>query len=167
MPLPIFLERMRKKIPLDLLRDEFAGVVNAGLVNGTLATDGKNLRTVTDTGSKISIASGVLNFATGETANDAVWYPTTARTAGRVLLARIVASEATNGIPSFGWDSAASGAILDALQLGASGALNIVANGATAVALGVYTAMTYNIAAVMRATGIFWFIKGGAFTNWT
>ncbi len=149
-----------------LLEDRFGSVVPAGGVNGTRSTGGQ-LRTATDTESKISIAGGVLSFATGEVANDAVWYGSMPRAAGRVLLGKLVASEATNGIPAFGWDSAASGAILDCLQLGAAGALNVIVNGAAALALGVYTATTYALAAVMRATGIFWFIKGGAFTNWT
>jgi hypothetical protein len=168
--------RLNRSIKNYLLADGFEFPVAAGSLNGSDATvpsgcsvigTVKNTRTVVDTNSKISISSGVLSFATGEVANDAVWYPSVARLAGRVLFGRIIASETTNGIPAFGWDSAASGAILDHIRFGASAALQVVINGATALSIGTYAAASYDIAVVMRATGLFWFIKGGAFTLWT
>ncbi len=166
MPLPIFLERMRKRSLLYLLEDRFDGVVSAGYINATLATDGKNLRTVVDTNAKISIAGGKLDFATGAAVNDAVRWPVQARKAGRVLYWRVTPSD-TNGIINLGWDANTSGAITDYLSFAAAGALQIVANGGTAYAVGVYTAVTYEVIATMRATGLFWNIKGGTFTNWT
>src|SRR3990167_5136885 len=57
-----------------LLRDIFNDNRSAGAVNGTLINPGT--RTVTDTNSKLSIAGGVLDFATGGagTGNPGLWY---------------------------------------------------------------------------------------------
>ncbi|MCX6786838.1 MAG: hypothetical protein NTU85_03455 [Candidatus Kaiserbacteria bacterium] len=159
--------------PEYLLYDSCADTLAAGAVNGTRAfvpssvrVSSRNPRTVVDTNATISVGSGALNFATGAAANDGVWYPALTRTLGRVLIWRVTLAD-TNGILNVGWDNDASGALLDALQFAASGVLNVVPNGGTALALGAYTATTYDVAAVMRATGIKWFIRGGAFPYWT
>jgi hypothetical protein len=74
----------------------------------------------------------------------------------------------TGGICTIGWDANQAGAINDALRLNATAAgIAIVPNGGTALVLGAYTATAYKIAAVMRGTGMHWFIKGGTFANWT
>ena len=149
-----------------LLLDRFNATLAAGSVNGTLSTGGQ-LRTVTDTaGTKISIASGVLNFATGAAVNDAIRYPVQARQAGKLLHWRVTPSD-TNGIINLGWDADTSGAITDYLSFAAAGIIKIVANGGTAFAVGAYTAVVYEVISTMRATGIFWHIKGGGFLQWT
>ena len=72
-----------------LLRDEFDDTRAAGAVNGTLATDGTNTRAATDTGNKISIASGDLVISSGlgsPSANDPILnYPLVTRTPGLVM----------------------------------------------------------------------------------
>ncbi|HTK03410.1 MAG TPA: hypothetical protein VL401_01415, partial [Alphaproteobacteria bacterium] len=148
------------------LDDEFTTNRSAGAVNGTSAEPTGGTRTVTDTGSKISIASSALTFATGETTNDGLWYTSLARGAGKTLFQKIVPSD-TNGIINIGWDTNTSGAINDRLVFAAAGVLQIVPNGGSAIAVGTYTATTYYIAGVMRSTGFYWYIKGGAFTNWS
>ncbi len=148
------------------LRDDFTDTRAAGAVNGTAATPGPGTRVVVDTNSKISIGSGVLNFATAAVANNGLWLGVMTRAAGKMALAIITPSN-TSGIPAFGWDTDQTGAINDHLKFAAAGVLQVVPNGGTAVDVGTYTATVYRVAAVMRATGIFWFIRGGAFANWT
>ncbi len=165
MPMPIKPRLLTRKFDY-LLEDRFEFDKTAGSLNGTLSTGGQ-LRAVVDTaGTKISIASGVLNFATGATINDAVRYPVQARQAGRLLYWRVTPSD-TNGIINLGWDANTSGAITDYLSFAAAGILQIIANGGTAFNVGVYTAVTYEVISTMRGTGLFWYLKGGAFTYYT
>ena len=149
-----------------LLRDDFNDTLAAGSVNGTPATPGTGTRVIVDTGTKISIGSGLLNFATGATANDGLWLDVITRTAGRLMVTQLTPAD-TSGIPATGWDSNQTGAILDHLKLTTTTGIQVVANGGTAITVGAYSATSYNIVGMMRATGIHWFIKGGAFTNWT
>jgi hypothetical protein len=146
--------------------DQFTTARAGGAVNGTSAEPTGGTRTAIDTNSKISITGGQLSFATGEAANDGVWYPVQTRAAGKLLSATITPAD-TNGDILFGWDTNQMGAITDALKFTAAGVLQIVPNGGTAVTVGNYTATSYQIASVMRATGIYWFIKGGTYTTWT
>ncbi len=149
------------------LDDEFSDTVAAGSVNNTSANPGPGTRTAVDTNSKISVGSGTLNFATGEATNDGVWYGNQTRTAGKFLTGIITPSD-TNGIPALGWDTNTLGSINDALLLNTTIGLQVVPNGASAITVGSYTAATpYNIASVLRSTGTYWFIKGGAFTDWS
>jgi hypothetical protein len=151
---------------LYLLNDEFAYPLAAGAVNGTFARPGPGVRTVVDTNGKISIAAGRLDFATGAAINGAARYEVRARVPGRMLHWTVYPSD-TNGIINLGWDANTSGAITDYLSFAAAGVLNIVANGGTAFAVGAYTAVAYEVIAMMRATGVLWLIRGGAFTRWT
>lgn len=149
-----------------ILNDQFTTARLAGTLNATQAEPTGGTRTVTDTGNKISIASSILNYATGETINDGLWYSSLARVAGKTLIQTVIPSD-TNGIINVGWDTNTSGVINDQLVFAAAGVLQIVPNGGTAISVGVYTATTYYVAGVMRGTGFYWYIKGGAFTNWT
>jgi hypothetical protein len=148
-----------------VLYDKFTTALTAGNVNGTSAEPVGGARTVTDTNSKITIAGGVLNFATGEAANDGVWYTSLARALGKTFLA-IVTPANTGGTPNFGWDNNTSGVIRTGIYFAAAGVINALVAGA-AKAVGVYTAASHNVAIVLRGVGAFYFIKGGAFTNWT
>ncbi|HBD01903.1 MAG: hypothetical protein UX38_C0006G0042 [Microgenomates group bacterium GW2011_GWC1_46_16] len=148
------------------LEDEFSDTVSAGSVNNTLATDGVNTRTAVDTNSKISVGSGILNFSTGGVANDGVRYPSITTGAGKILVAKVIASD-TNGVINVGWDTVAGGAITDRLVFAASGVLQIASNNIAATAVGTYTAGTYYVAGVMQTNGFYWYIKGGSYTNWT
>lgn len=150
-----------------LLRDLFTTDRAAGAVNGTASEPGPGgNRIATDTNSKISIASGLLTFATGAANNDGVWLTTSVARAYKNTLVWKVTPSDTNGIIRVGWDSNTSGSINDALVFDASGVLKIIPNGGTAITVGAYTATTYYVAAEMRATGIYWYIYGGAFAKW-
>lgn len=136
----------------NLFFDEFGGDLSAW--------------TETDTNSKISIISGELDFATGAAVNDGLWGASRTRANGRVLLWKVKPSD-TNGIINVGWDTNSSGAINDRLIFAASGVLQLVSNGGTAFTVGAYTAGTYYVAAAMRSTGLYWLIKGEAYTDWS
>jgi len=147
-----------------LLKDDFTDTVAAGSVNGTLATPIGGARTATDTNSKISVGSGVLNFATGEGVNDGVWWPSSARVVGRLLVAKITPAD-TSGAISAGFDNAASGALLECVGFITTTGIRVFDN-VTAITVGAYSAATaYTIAGIQRATGSHWFVKGGAWSK--
>jgi hypothetical protein len=149
-----------------LLYDKFTTTVAAGSVNNTSAEPTGGVRTVTDTNSKISIASGLLSFATGEAANSGIWYPTQARKAGRTLLSLVNTTGAAS--VTFGWTVAANTTTQETIRLAASNALHQVSD-ATVITIGTYTNNTdYQLCTILRAAGTFFFIKGGTeFPNWT
>lgn len=150
-----------------LLLDKFLDTLAAGFVNNTGATPGPGTRTVVDTLSKLSVATRVLTLAaTANAAGDpGLWYASQARGFGRTYLGRVILP-ATAARVEFGFDASAAGSILDSLRFGATTVLSAVENG-VAVVVGAYAAATYDVALVMRATGYYYFIKGGAFANWT
>ncbi len=143
------------------LYDTFATDRAAGAVNGTLAEPVGGARTVVDTNSKISIAGGVAVFATGAAAQNGIWWPAQARVLGKTALFYVVPSAATNQI-SCGTSNVNSSLITNRFSLTNAGAI-----GCAGVITGAYTATPYNIALVVRTAGHFYFVKGGAFTNWT
>lgn len=146
------------------LRDEFAGTLAAGAVQGTLSDSG-HVRTVVDANSKLSIGSGLLSFATGGVGagDPGLWYPALIRRAGQILVARVNLTDKVE----VGWDASASGTILDSISFAASGVLQVRQNG-TLLTVGAYASATdYDLAVIERATGYLYFIKGGAFTTWT
>ena len=148
------------------LEDRFTTALAAGSVNATSAEPTGGTRTVVDTNSKLSITGGLLDFATGNATNDGIWYPSFSRVLGRTLIGTITMAN-TAQQARIGWGTAQSGAINDSIRLVGDGTSQIITNGTLITGIGLYTATTYQLAVVMRATGIFYFIKGGAFTNWT
>jgi hypothetical protein len=157
-----------------LLRDDFTDTAAGGSVNGTLATPGgtgttaQKTRTVTDGNNKLSVGSGVLDFATGgvNVGNPGLWYGVVTRAAGRVCVARV--THATNSYISLGWDTAQTLALSDALVMFNAQNVYIQNNAGSALNCGALTSgVTYLTAAVMRATGMHYLIKGGAFAKWT
>ena len=153
-----------------LLDDEYLDTVAPGAVNGTLATDG-SLRTAVDTGSKMSVvAADGLTFVTGGAAsgNPGVWYPTLGSILGQALFVKIVF---TSGGFQVGWDSSATGGTRNGFGV-TSTLFAIRATGLASVGV-VSAGNTYYIACIQRAggaslnTGMLYFIKGGAFVNWT
>ena len=153
------------EVPSYTLNDQFTTDLAAGSVNGTSAEPTGGTRTVVDTNSKISISSGVLNFASGGGATDGIWYSSLSRSSGRVLITKIVLPD-TTGWFRVGWDTDTSGAINDRLAFN-SGIIYMSPNSGSSIVLGAYTAGIYYVAGVMRGSGFYWYIKGGTFTNWT
>lgn len=144
-----------------LLYDTFDSATPAGSVNGTQAEPVGGARAVTDVASKISIAGGVAVFATGGTANNGIFYAAQARVLGKTVLFYVVPSATTNQI-SCGTSLNQTTLISNRFSFTNAGGIGI-----GGVLTGAYTATPYNVALVMRAAGHFYFVKGGAFTNWT
>lgn len=150
---------------LYLLRDLFNTDRAAGSVNGTLAEPTGQTRTVTDGNNKLAVISGNLDFSTGGAGagDPGLWYPAITRILGRIFIAKITPTN-TNGAISAGWDSAASGSILDAIVFNAGGVIAIRVNG-TLINVGVYSAgVSYTVTGIERTAGMLWLIKGGSFT---
>ena len=153
-----------------LLRDEFRFARAAGSVNGTAAEPGPGTRTVVDTETKLSIASGALTINGGKSTaawgDPAINYPVIARVAGTLGLWSFNSdSVAANKELIIGFDDAVHGTNGRAIVYMIAG---VIRANAVAATCGAYSASTtYQIAIALRATGHFVFIKGGAFTTWT
>ena len=109
---------------------------------------------------------GALNFATGAVANDGVWYTSLARASGKVLLATVIPANTTSRF-NIGWDINTAGTINDSFYFFSDANIYFRSNGGASLIITPYTATTYEIALVMRATGMDRYIKGGGFTYWT
>ncbi|MBK8467740.1 MAG: hypothetical protein IPL32_18150 [Chloracidobacterium sp.] len=167
--LPNFTRNTSKQINY-LLEDDFriATPVLAPAVNGTLATDGVNVRTVTDTNNKISIYGNQCSFLSGSVANvDGLWYPPHVRGAGKVWVSSITIGRVANDL-RIGIDVNNSGVIQDGFRFISSGSLRALDAAAATKVVGTYDINTkYDLAMVERLSGYFTFIRGGAFTNWS
>ena len=150
-----------------LLRDEFTDTLTAGNVNGTAATPGPGTRAVVDTGSELSLSGGDMVFGgiTGE-ADPGMRYGAITRVAGIPLILEFTAG-GTGHRTNIGWDANQAGAAAEAtFYTRASGVVRIDAAGG--VITGAFSAATsYQVALVLRASGAFYLIKGGAYTTWT
>ena len=153
------------------LRDTFDDTRAAGAVNGTLATDCKNTRTVTDPTSRLSISNGRLIASGGVGSQDdiplIIWNGQ-ARTAGRLLIAETTPLT-SRGPDHIGWYNdvplrydATVRFLINNIYLQEYVAANI------GVIIGTYTnAVTYIVAVCLRAAGSFVLVKGGTYTTWT
>lgn len=154
-----------------LLRDEFSDTRAAGSVNGTPATPGPGTRAVVDVGLHLSVGSGILSIDGGESANGqpALYYGAITRAAGRAVIAQCTPTGTTTIRWPIGWGRAQSGVQGEhALRMGSGGSLQPVDNAGTGPVVGIYEAATpYLLALVLRSTGVFYLIQGGAFTQWT
>ena len=152
--------RIGKAIRDYYLYDTFSTPRAAGAVNGTQAEPVGGARTVVDTNGKITISGGLLSFATGLAINDKVAWPTITRVLGIGVGSTINLANTTSK-PNIGW----GGADLFIFN-NAGNQLYANVNGASFPIIGDYTATTYQTKVIYRAAGMFWFIKGGAYTNW-
>lgn len=149
-----------------LLWDDYTDTTAAGSVNGSAPTPGPGgNRVVTDSNSKLSVGTSVANFATGGVGagDPGMWYSAITRGAGAV-----VAAKATPGATTrlhIGLDSNQTGAATEGMRF-FSGETDAVLNGAGA-RLGFLWAngTLYSIAMVLRATGLYLFVKSGT-GNW-
>ena len=128
-----------------------------GGINGTLATDGVNIRTVTDTASLLSVSSNKLNFNGGANAN--MIYSNLARATGKMILSEVTSASIHGGfqLPTSNQDFYGAGGGI--LQLRDPAWLTV----------GAWSAgVSYKTATIMRATGLYYYIKGGTeYPNWT
>ena len=128
-------------------------------LDGTYATDGVNMRTVTDPQNKLNISDETLNFA----GNGVLAYPSTSRIPGKTLIADFTTSNVGASRTWFGWGTNSSyppDTENIAFYYGSLYSSNIYT--------GSFTKSTqYKYALIFKSTGTFHFIKGGMYTNWT
>lgn len=149
-----------------LINDDFTTSRAVGAVNGTFAEPGPSQRLVVDTLAKLSITGGALSFATGGAANDPQLRhrPGVGRVGGRVMTADFTIT--AYGFET-GWDSGLAGSSDDGIRM-TSSTLNVRVNSGTVLGVAANALSTaYRVAIILRTAGAFYFIKGGAFTNWT
>ena len=161
-----FFRRPRARLRW-LLRDDFNDTRAAGAVNGTAATPGPGgPRAVADDNNRLTIGGGIANFASGVGwADPGLWHAAVTRTAGRVYVVQctLAASDAYGAI---GWDNNQVGSPgSNAIEFDA-GVLSARVAG-TIRTVGAYTATAYNLAVILRSSGAYYLIMGGAFSNWT
>lgn len=156
--------------PTYALQDEFSVDTAAGKVNSSHATDG-SLRTATDTGNRMSIASGglVSNGGSGSFGDPGLWYPSVSRQAGKMLITSFSGSAFT-GIGYVGFDANNAGQTtgpnfcwVNTSTIGPY--YDGVTAGAWTMTAGTGTGYLMNV--LQRTSGAFWMVKGGTFTNWT
>lgn len=159
---------LRHKPENYLLLDRFGDAHAAGAVNGTPAEPGPGgSRVVVDTNSKLSIAGGEASFATGGLGvdNPGIRYPSLNRALGRTVLGSIVHLSGDNALLGFG--NGSSLLLVHAMRFSSATTLRAADNSAT-IGIGIYDfGVLYHVAVVARLIGAFYFIKGGAFTNYT
>ena len=155
------------QLPPMLLRDEFTTDLAAGSVNGTNAEPSGHLRTVVDTGNRLSLSGGKLLMAGGGSAygQPKLLYPAYTRVKGGSLWTQIKHSSSTIGCGiGFHRADANFSAGIDAYcNLGGTWTLRT----ADAKFLDTANNLDYQIGVVLRTVGSYFFIKGQAFTEWT
>jgi hypothetical protein len=155
-----------------LFRDTFGA---GSVTSPRTATPGPG--TLTLVGSKWSLSGGKLAWTanSGSLTTEIATSAAITREAGRVLLGKLTRT-GTNGIVTWGfWPHGTSAADNNqdvAFQTTATPTFRIRetkdATTVSSVELDPLTADTeYDVAIVLRTTGAFWFIKGGAYTSWT
>ena len=162
-----WLTRLRRRFYL--LNDTFTTDLAAGAVNGTSAEPGPGTRAVVDTGSKAVLSSGRLVVASAApgSGNPLLTYAAHVRSPGRFVKVEI--TPVSGASPArVGWNSAqGSGFGSDTLRFNASGVLGTTIGASESAQVGTWTAASYEVIVITRVSGLTYFIKGGAFTNWT
>jgi len=153
------------------LRDEFWDDRAAGDIDGTLATDGVNTRTVVDTdGDAMYTSGGELIFANpnGIWGNPRIEYPAYDNTPGIVL--RIdVKPQATNKQFAVGWGRVAGSYTSQySIVFRTTSIIDTIINVASGPDIGIYDAVSeYKCIVARRETGAFMLIEGGAYATTT
>jgi hypothetical protein len=154
-----------------LLRDLYTDALAAGLVNGTLATDGINLRTVADAENLLSLSGGKLVIAGGRATpdfgNPGLRYPAIITAAGVTLIASINVTNAGYFIIGYGSTATLadipdrSAFYVQTTALVIYHAQNPSANLATIV-----PGTDYQFKIEFLASGANYWIKGGIYADW-
>lgn len=157
-----------------LMRDTFDTTRAAGAVNATpIDGFGGGTRVAADTGPVQSIAAGKLTVAGGlgspAWGDPGCWLPGKTRIPGLTCGFKVnVSTIAGNGV-GLGWAINATGEPFGhCLVLRATTIFRAYDN-ASVIQVGptLSTGVDYQVAISLRATGAFYFIKGGIYTNWT
>lgn len=140
------------------LEDTFATPLPAGSLNNT-AADGRTpsqIRTVIDTGNKVSISNGKLSINGGTATGDpSLRYPSISRSAGTCIMFDV---SRTGTGPYFGFTALSTGVPADDAFYAASSALNVrTASGS--ISVGSATLFSPNFTVTMRSAGS-WLFQG-------
>ena len=150
-----------------IVRDDFNDTKAAGSVNATVATPGPGTRVVVDTDSKLTISDGLASLPVHSTpayGDLGLWYGAQTRASG---LTQITVVSVAAGRFMFGWDTdqssttAANGFFLS------GNALSTYDEQVGRVVGAMADSIQYTLATILRTSGAFHLIKGGAFSDWT
>lgn len=144
------------EVPSYTLNDQFTTDRATGAVNGTAAEPTGGTRTVTGTDT-VGISGSQLNITTGGNDTTGIKYSSQSRVAGKIL---IVESPSQYFKFAFGGGGYIS-------NLGFMKYSNTLSTNGIDVGSVSSSGVTYKLAIVLRGTGEFYYIKGGAYTNWT
>jgi hypothetical protein len=148
-----------------LLQDEFTTNAGAPLTSPRTCEPGPGQLTLSQITGQFSIVGGFLTVASAGTSEPRGKSATFARAGGRTVLCRLGLS--TGVISRVGWDDNNPQVETQGFSLTPGGEVSCRIN-SIGMFVGQQTAIgTYECAFVMRSSGGFYFIKGGAFTNWT
>lgn len=159
--------------PIFLFDDEFLANASAPLASPRTAEPGPGTLTITDTGNKATISGGKIRWPSAAGDFDPKFAVTTSQTraAGLAFITPSVVAAGGNYIMGF-FSALALGNSprRGVIQLTTVG-ISIVDSGGNAILIVDATAPTvgtaYDVAVVLRGTGAFYFIRGGAYTSWT
>lgn len=158
----------RPIISSNTLFDKFTTTRNAGSIDGTPAEPTGGNRTVVDVNNKISINNNSLVFSTGGVSLSGLQYPSLSRTSGMITIYQVVPGD-TSGNTTVGWTNITRNGI-EVIRINGGGAavIGIVANATGSIQLGTIVASgAYYLAVILRTTGSYYFVKGGAYSYWT
>lgn len=152
-----------------LLRDDFMTAASAPLTSPRTAEPGPGTLTLVQTDGEFSISGGELVFPAQTTAawGDLALYGTQlTRACGKAVLSK--GAIASGIVAMCGWDIDALTTTNAGILLLAPTTLTVNAHGAVNLVVGAFAVDTeYSFVCVQRGTGYWYFIKGGAFADWT
>ncbi len=152
------------------LIDNLNVALATGAVNGTLATDGINTRTVVDTASKLAetVANGLEFTGISATGDPGIWWSAQTRAGGLTACFRVKAVSGTIAHRA-GWDTNQSGDIVEGIYFVTGGIRAYYGGNQRNILSSAYVVGTsYDFAISHRTSGGVWiWIRGGAFTDWT
>lgn len=149
-----------------LIRDEFTIPRAAGAVDGTPASH-KGERLVTDTGDHAIISAGRFSWDGVVGAGDpGLWYVgALTRTVGLAFIAQLTSTSGPERV-HVGFDNDQAGHADRQSLAHRVGIIRAVVTG-TEIIVGAHDTSAYTYAIPLRASGAFYCVKGGAFTDWT
>lgn len=154
-----------------LLNDSFNDTLAAGSVNGTAATPGPGTRVVDDTSTNLSLSGGNAVIAGGESGDygePGLWLDAVTRAAGVVGVMSYTGASGAIGRVGFDSTQAEGGKSGNAYHVESVTDLRAYKGSGSALAVATIVATTeYYLAIVLKASGAYYFIKNGAFSNWT
>lgn len=153
--------------PYFLVKDAFTTNRAGGAVNGTLAEPGPGLRQVTDGSNTESISGGRLVVTSSAGARDPEHLYSCSYRVGRLLVAEITPGGTGNQVRiGFGWTGSTT--LLGGLRVATGGNFAPSRSPGTGPNVASYSSATsYQIAVVLGSVAGYFFVKGGAYSNWT